>query len=74
MPLPKLTTESEFLTRFQALGYEGPKQRGPHPFMQKGKHKPSIPNSHDFPIFVGKLRRILRRAGISEEDWINASQ
>lgn len=72
MALPKQTTEAEFLTKFRSLGYEGPKQRGPHPFMQKGNHKPSIPNSHDFPISASYLGRILRKAGISEEDWEHA--
>lgn len=40
--------------------------------MQKGKHKPGIPNPHDFPIHVGFLKGLLRKAGISEEDWENA--
>ena len=72
MPLARQTTEDEFLRKYRALGYEGPKHRGPHPFMQKGNHKPPIPNSHDFPISADYLGRILRQARISEEDWINA--
>jgi len=72
MSLPKQTSEAEFLGKFKVLGYTGPKQKGPHPFMQRGNHKPTIPNPHDFPIGAGYLGRILRNAGISEEDWENA--
>lgn len=70
MPLPKQTPHRELIRKFRALGFEGPYGGGRHPFMKKGKLKVHIPNPHGGNIGIDLLKRILRQAGISEEDWL----
>ena len=55
-----------YLTRF---GFEGPYSGGRHQFMVKGEITIRIPNPHQSDIGKELLRRILRQAGISREDW-----
>ncbi len=38
--------------------------------MKKGKLKVRVPNPHGEDIGVDLLKRILRQAGISEEEWL----
>jgi hypothetical protein len=40
--------------------------------MQRGSLKQRIPNPHEGDIDVSLLSEILRQAGISHDDWINA--
>jgi|GEM_PF-2358837 hypothetical protein len=68
MALPAQTPWSEIVRKFRALGYEGPVYTG-HPFMVRGKHRQRIPNSHDDPVPIGKLRDVLRKAGIDDDTW-----
>jgi hypothetical protein len=37
--------------------------------MSRGRLKVAIPDPHGSVVSVGLLRRILRQAGISTEDW-----
>jgi hypothetical protein len=49
---------------------EGPYQGGKHPHMIKGDLVLTIPNPHRGDIGVELLSRILRRAGVSREEWL----
>jgi hypothetical protein len=52
------------------LGFDGPYQGGKHPYMTKGNLVLTIPNPHRREIGVPLLSRILERAGISNEEWL----
>jgi predicted RNA binding protein YcfA (HicA-like mRNA interferase family) len=52
------------------LGFEGPYRGGRHPYMVKGDLVLTIPNPRK-EIGVDLLRRILKRGGISRDEWLN---
>src|SRR5437660_8821810 len=55
------------------LGWEGPIYRSDHPFMIKEGRPPlKIANPHREDISIDLLIRILRQAGISRKDWLQA--
>jgi predicted RNA binding protein YcfA (HicA-like mRNA interferase family) len=60
----------EFVRRLRELGFEGPYAGGRHPQMRRGDLTLIIPNPHEGDIGVGFLRRLLRQAGISREEWL----
>ncbi len=63
--------------RFNACGWDGPKYgkgRSPHPFMKKGKRKVPIFNDHGETISAPAIRRVLRIAGISDEEWEHGTE
>lgn len=63
----------EFLRKLRSLGFSGPVQVGKHPFMLRGRQKIAIPNPHGKTIDDLKLlKRILRQAGISDQEWDSA--
>ncbi|HWQ19691.1 MAG TPA: type II toxin-antitoxin system HicA family toxin [Methanotrichaceae archaeon] len=70
--MSKLTPISwnELIKRLHELGFQGPLTgRGPHPIMIRGTIRLTIPNPHRGDISVDLLRRILRQAEISREEW-----
>ena len=56
--------------RLRKFGFDGPYQGGKHPYMIKGNLVLTIPNPHRRDIGVALLSRILRRAGVTEEEWM----
>ena len=72
--MPKLTPVSwrELVKRLRELGFEGPYAGGCHPQMRREDVTVIIPNQHEDDIDVGFLRRILRQAGVSREEWLGA--
>lgn len=54
------------------LGFDGPFMGGKHPYMIKGDLVLTIPNPHRREISVDLLTRILRQAGISRTEWLEA--
>jgi len=70
--MPRLTSVSrrELIRRLQRLGFEGPYSGGRHEFMLRGDCRLILPNPHRGDISVDLLRRILRRAGVSREEWL----
>ena len=71
--LPKTTKHAVIVSKFKALNWEGPYGGRDHPYMQKGSRIQRIPNPHGSgDVHVSLLKRILRQAGISDEDWNNA--
>ena len=60
--------------RFRRLGWDGPRRGTNHSFMVKGPRKARMPNPHHRKdIGVGLLDTILRQAGISRDEWLDAS-
>jgi len=63
------------VSNFRELGFTGPYQsggRGPHQeYMERGTVKVPLPNSHEGDLSVGLLRKILREAQITNEEWTN---
>ncbi|HCC69026.1 MAG TPA: type II toxin-antitoxin system HicA family toxin [Nitrospiraceae bacterium] len=70
--MPRLTpvTWRELVQRLRELGFEGPYGGGRHPQMRRGDITVIIPNPHEGDIGVGLLKRLLRQAGISREEWL----
>ena len=58
------------MARLQALGFSGPYTGGRHQFMVRGSIRLVLPNPHRGEIGVDLLKRILRQAGIEEEEWL----
>jgi len=71
--MPRLSPVSwrELVRRLKVLGFEGPYEGGKHPYMVKEELVLTIPNPHRQAIGVDLLQRILRRANISREEWLN---
>lgn len=54
----------------RTVGYDGPFPGGNHEYLRRADGvKLTIPSEHGGDIDVGLLRRILRQAGISREEW-----
>lgn len=59
----------DLVKRLHHLGFEGPYQGGKHPYMIKDSLVLTIPNPHRKEIGIALLARILKRAGITKEQW-----
>ena len=60
----------ELAARLKAVGVSGPYTGGRHQFMVRGSIRLVLPNPHRGEIGVDLLKRILRQAGIEEEEWL----
>jgi predicted RNA binding protein YcfA (HicA-like mRNA interferase family) len=60
----------ELVARLKALGFSGPYTGGRHQFMVRGSVRLVLPNPHRGEVGVDLLKRILRQAGIEEEEWL----
>jgi predicted RNA binding protein YcfA (HicA-like mRNA interferase family) len=73
--LSKLTSISwnELVRHLRELGFEGPYlSSGPHPhYMKKGDLTLDLPNPHKQDIGIDLLKKILKRAEISREEWLS---
>jgi len=67
--MPKPIKHREFVRRLRALGWDGPDQRGAHPFMIKGQQRLTIPNPHRGDLDWSLVKRIIAQAGIKTADW-----
>ena len=70
--MPKLSPVSwkDLVKRLRKLGFKGPYEGGKHPFMIKDDLTLTIPNPHRGEISVDLLKRILRRADVTRDEWI----
>ena len=59
----------DLIRALKQLGFQGPYPGTKHPVMVKGEFKLIIPNPHGTDIGIGLLKRILREARISREEW-----
>lgn len=62
----------DLISNLRELGFTSPYQSGgPHQqYMERGTDKVPIPNPHEGDTRIGLLRRILREAHVSNEDWL----
>ena len=58
------------MARLKALGFSGPYTGGRHQFMVRGSIRLVLPNPHRGESGGDLLKRILRQAGIEEEEWL----
>ncbi|MGC8967052.1 MAG: type II toxin-antitoxin system HicA family toxin [Thermus sp.] len=67
----KPVSRRELVARLKALGFSGPYTGGRHQFMVRGSVRLVLPDPHRGEIGVDLLKRILRQAGIEEEEWLD---
>jgi predicted RNA binding protein YcfA (HicA-like mRNA interferase family) len=72
MPRLDPVARRELVRKLKRLGFEGPFPGGKHLWMRRGGLRLTIPNPHRGAIDPGLVRRILRQAGISLEQWTGA--
>jgi predicted RNA binding protein YcfA (HicA-like mRNA interferase family) len=72
--VPSLSPVSrrELVRKLSRLGFDGPFPGGKHQWMSRGSLRVTIPIPHRSAIDPGLIRRILRQAGISINEWIRA--
>ena len=68
----KPVSRRELIKRLRKLGFEGPLPGGKHPQMRRGNQYLSITNPHGSDISVGLLKRVLKIADVSEDEWESA--
>ncbi len=66
-------SRSELIRRFSKLGFVGPYPGAGHEYMSRGLLEVRIPNPHGSDISVDLLQKILKRAGISREEWFEVA-
>jgi predicted RNA binding protein YcfA (HicA-like mRNA interferase family) len=59
----------ELVRKLKRLGFDGPFPGGRHQWMRRGKLRLTIPNPHRGLIDPALIRRILRQAGITMDEW-----
>lgn len=69
MPPIKPIKRSDLIHYLKQFEFSGPFSGGKHQFMLKEKHSITIPNPHHAEIGKEFLKKILRQANISIEDW-----
>lgn len=67
--MPKPIKRNDLIRRLRRLGWDGPYQKGKHPFMIKPGLRLTIPNPHRGDIDWSLASRILKEANISPEQW-----
>ena len=67
--MPKPIKHRELVRRFQKLGWQGPQQCGKHPFLVKDSRRLTIPNPHEGDVDWSLMKRILKQAGVTPDDW-----
>ncbi len=72
MPSLSPVSRRELVRKLRELGFEGPFPGGKHEWMRRGGLRVTIPNPHGGAIDPGLIRRILRQAGISVDEWLSA--
>lgn len=69
MPSFGPVSRRELIRLLRRVGFEGPFEGGRHAFMVRRELTLVIPNPHKGDISRDLLRRLLRQAGISREEW-----
>ncbi len=69
MPSLNPVSRRELVRKMKALDFEGPFPGGKHQWMRRGGLRVTIPNPHSGEIDPGLIRRILRQAGITLDEW-----
>ena len=69
MPPIKPIKRIELVQYLRRLGFTGPFSGGKHQFMLKENVSVTIPNPHHTDIGKELLKRILRQANITPDEW-----
>jgi len=69
--MPRPIKHREMVRRLRAFGWQGPQQKGRHPFMVKGQLRLTIPNPHQGDIDWSLMKRIIQVAEVSPDEWEN---
>jgi len=69
--MPRPIKHREMVRRLRAFGWQGPQQKGRHPFMVKGQLRLTIPNPHQGGIDWSLMKRIIQVAEVSPDEWEN---
>lgn len=72
MPSLNPVSRREMVRKLKALGFEGPFPGGKHQWMRRGGLRLTVPNPHGSAIDPGLIRRILRQADLTIDEWLNA--
>ena len=72
MPGLNPVSRRELMRKLRGLGFEGPFPGGKHEWMRLDGLRLTIPNPHAGAIDPGLIRRILRQAGITFDEWLSA--
>ena len=67
--MPRPIKRSQLIQRLRRFGWEGPFQKGKHPFMVREGVRLTLPNPHRGDIDWSLTKRILQQAGISPAQW-----
>lgn len=67
--MPKPIKHRELVRRLRQLGWEGPWQRGKHPFLVKEGRRLTIPNPHEGDVDWSLTKRILAQARVRQTEW-----
>ncbi len=67
--MPKPIKRSELIRRLRRFGWEGPFQKGKHPFMVREVLRLTLPYPHHGDVDWSLTKRILQQAGISPGEW-----
>ncbi|MGC8719368.1 MAG: type II toxin-antitoxin system HicA family toxin [Thermodesulforhabdaceae bacterium] len=72
--MPKIPpcSRNELIRKLKKLGFDGPYPGGRHDYMKRGKFRLIIPNPHRGEIDPVVIKEILRQAGISADEWLEA--
>lgn len=65
-------TPREIVQKLHVLGFDGPYPGGNHQYMVKGTLRVRVPNPHGQSVSVGLIRKIIKQAGITQEQWERA--
>ena len=72
MPSLGPVSRRELVRKLKSLGFERPFPGGKHQWMRRVRLRVTIPNPHGSPIDPGLIRRILRQADITVDEWMGA--
>jgi len=70
--MAKAASRREVVRRLRRLGFDGPFPGGRHEVMVRGRLKLFLPNPHGGELSTGLVTRLLKEAGVSEEEWEQA--
>ncbi len=70
--MPRNISRRKLIQTFRKFGFSGPYPGGRHLYIVKGNLKVRIPNPHQGDISRPLVVKILRQAGISDDEWDSA--
>ncbi len=72
--MPKISpcSRSDLVRKLKRLGFDGPFPGGKHEYMKRGSFRLTIPNPHGKQIDSVLIQEVLKQAGITRKDWLNA--